>query len=252
MVTRLQRFDFGSLRDFRGPAIIEPEETKPEEIVAEPPPPPTFSEEELEAAKIVARQQGHAEGYEAGLKHAAEQMDAKRQTAERTITHLAKTIDGLHSRYQQMLDQEAQELSQLVLLIARKVTSTILSANAADGVAELVTRCLPVILAKPQLMIDLNTTSFESTMDHIESLLQTSGFEGEIQFRSNAAIGPYDAILDWGTGHASRNTAELWQEIETLLTSTPITLTPLAQTTEPSILTAREDGPPSAETTMPV
>jgi len=249
MTIRLQRFEFGTLRDFRGPLVHVPEVEEVAEEIYIAPPPPVFSEEDVKAAQAAAHKLGHAEGYDAGLKHAAEQADARRMHAEKTISGLSARIDDLQYGYQELLKKEANELSQLVLMIARKVSGVALDAHGSQGAAALVERCLPIILSKPQLIVELNPENFESTMDHIESLLQTSGFEGQVQFRTNPALGAHDAVLDWNTGVATRNTAELWQEIETLLASMPITLEPLASGLAQPTIEAGQNGLGSADTT---
>ena len=226
MTIRLQRFDFGALRDFRGPlvAAILPDEII---VVPEPPPPPTFSEDELNVARLKSHTQGYAEGFEAGLARAHEQADAKREAAEATMMQLGTLLQTLHHGYQQVLQDEAAAMSQLVLAIAKKVAGEALDANIAETITAHVARCLPVILAKPRLSIELHPDAFEQTIGPIESLLQASGYEGEIQFRANPQMHPHDGVFDWGAGQANRDTALLWQEIETLLASMPVTLPPL-------------------------
>ena len=227
MSIKLQRFDFGNLRDFRGPLVVAPQADEVQEEAIYVPPPPTFSEAELDMARMEAKQQAYAEGFEAGQRRAAEQLEAKRIATDNVIINLGKQVQGLQQSYQQLLDKEATELSQLVHLIARKVAGESLAANCSETISALVARCLPVILSKPRLNIELHPESFEHAIGQIETLLQTSGFEGEIQFRTNPNLGTYDVVLDWGVGGANRNTATLWQEIETLLASMPVTLAPL-------------------------
>lgn len=231
MSIRLQRFDFGSLRDFRGPLVAEPEidELLLQEEPPPPPPAPTFSEEELAAAEATAKQAGFAEGYTAGIAHAAEQANAKQIAAEHAMTQLGTLLTDIHQRYQHLLAREALELGQLVVHVARKVSGTLLDANGANGVTSLISQCLPIILSKPQLIIELHPDAFTQTMDQIEALMQKSGFEGQVQFRTNTAIGIHDAVLDWGTGQATRDTKALWQEVEEVLHATPFTLDDTAE-----------------------
>lgn len=245
MSIRLQRFDFGSLQDFRGPVVTEViEETLVEEVEA-PPPPPTFSESDVEVARSTAQKLGYAEGFEAGIAHAAEQADAKRQTIDASLTRLGGLLNGLQHSYQQLLEREATDLSQLILMIARKVAGEALKNAGDEALTALVQQCLPVILSKPKLAIELNPESFEPTIDRIESILEASGYEGEIQFRANPALGTNDITLDWVSGQASRNVETLWEEIEALCASLPITITPpSAEQTEPA--PAAPPTPPTA------
>lgn len=232
MSIRLQRFDFGSLRDFRGPMVVEvTEELLVEEELPPPPPPPTFSEEELELAKQTAQKLGYAEGFEAGLARAAEQADVKRQAVDATVTRLGHLLGDLQHRYQHLLESEASELSQLVLMIARKIAGEAIKASAEEAIGTLVRQCLPVIFSKPKLAIEMHPEGFETIMDYLEKQLQASGYEGEIQFRANPNLGTNDVVLDWGSGQAARNVAAMWQEIEGLLAAMPVAVT-LPETTE--------------------
>ena len=203
----------------------------PDEVIEEAviiPAAPTFSEEDLAIATLTAKQEGYADGFEAGLARAAEQADAQRVAIDTVIIEMGKQLQSLGQHYQQLLTRESESLTQLVLMIARKVAGEALEANSAQTILSLVTQCLPVILSKPRLNVELHPVSFERAIGPIELLLQTSGYEGEIQFRTNPALGAHDAVLEWGAGGANRTTATLWHEIETLLGTMPVTLAPLA------------------------
>lgn len=225
MVTRLQRFDFGNLRDFRAPFVATalPEDTI-EDAPPPPPPPPTFSEAELEAAKAEARQAAFAEGFEAGMARAAEQAEATRQSVDTTILQLGSTLSALGQEYRHLLESESAALSQMVLMIARKVTGLELSERGAEATSSLVAQCLPAVFSKPRLTIELHPDAFNETIDRIETLLHSGGFEGELQFRVNPTIGMHDSVLDWGSGQATRSVEAIWQEIETLIAQMPLTL----------------------------
>ena len=224
MSTKLHRFDFSNLRDFRAPIVVEQAPEIVIEDVPPPPPPPTFSEAELEAARAQARQEAFAEGFEAGMGRANEQAEAKRQSVDATILQLGGIMNGLRHEYHQMLHHESVELSQLVMLIAHKLTGILLDVKNAEVLAAMVAECLPAVLSKPKLTVELNPEAFTETIDRIEKLLHASGFEGELQFRSNDTIGMHDCVLDWGAGQARRDTKQLWQEIEALLEKMPLQL----------------------------
>lgn len=225
MTVRLQRFDFGSLRDFRGPMPIAP---SPDDIRVEmqeaPPPPPTFSEQELDAARLAARAEGYAEGFAAGQAKSAADMDMDTAHANATIQQLAPQLAKLEAAYHGLLQKESADLSELVLMIARKVAGEALEARAAETITALVAQCLPVIFSRPRLVIDVHPTALEPVMARIEPLLQQQGYEGEIQFRSNETLGAHDALFYWGVGQARRSTEMLWQEIEDALQRIPLEL----------------------------
>lgn len=223
-MARIQRFDFGALRDFRGPIVAEVLSEKEIEVVA-PPPPPTYTEADLEAARLSSRKQGYAEGYASGEREAKQQFDAATAQANATIETLAASLSTLQHRYETMLQTESQQLSQLVSTIARKVAGDAMNARGDQEITAMIERCLPVILSRPKLSIELNPSIFEKSLQGIEHTLRDAGYEGEVQFKPNPALGASDVILDWISGTAKRSSAELWQEIDTLIDRIPLEIT---------------------------
>lgn len=222
---RIHRFDFGALRDFRGPIIVK---SMPEPVFEEappPPPPPTFSESELEAAKMAGRKQGYAEGFSAGQLDAKKAADIKSEEATQIIHQMGQLLGELKQTYQQLLQQESTHLSSLVLSIAKKVASDSLQANALQVINATVERCLPVLFSKPRVNIELHPEMLTSAMERIEGQLHQSGFEGEIQFRANPNLQLGDISLEWGDGQLHRSTPALWEEIEALINRVPLEIT---------------------------
>lgn len=221
---RIHRFDFGALRDFRGPIIAQALEEKAP-ISPPPPPPPVYSEHDLETARSAAKKQGFADGFLAGKQEAAQESDQKSEDANGAIRALADAISELKTRYEQLLANEAIYLSQITTSIARKVAAEALDERGIETISAIMARCLPVIFSKPKLMVDINPEIFERAVERLESQLQSSGFSGEIQFRLNPELGKSDIALDWVSGQLNRSEQMLWNEIETLMASVPLEIT---------------------------
>jgi flagellar assembly protein FliH len=222
---RIHRFDFNSLRDFRGPIVVNTAENlaidlAPPTIVA-----PIFSEEDLESVRVAGRKQGYGEGFAAGQLEAKKQADAKADAANELIASLADMVKDMQARYGAMLVDESAQLSQLILSVARKVAGNAIDERGEHIVQGVVTQCLPVIFSKPRVIIELNPALFETTMERIESQLRVHGFEGEIQFKGNSEFGLSDITLDWGSGQITRSAATLWSEVETIIERVPHELT---------------------------
>lgn len=224
MSIKLQRFDFGSLRDFRGP-IVQQVAADIAVVEEAPPPPPVFSEEDLASARMAAKKQGYTEGFEAGQQQAKKEADGKTQAANETVDRLSKTIGTMVADYQQLLTRESAELSELVLMIAKKVAGEALDQRGVETINALVERCMPVVFSKPKLSIDLHPDALEGALARIEPLLREQGYEGNVQFRANPSLELHDVVVDWGSGQAARSTAAVWQEIEALLERVPLELT---------------------------
>lgn len=222
----LQRFDFGALRDFRGPISftsdmpVMPEAVEP----PPPPPPPTYSEDQLQQARIEAKKMGYQEGFAAGLSQANAETESRQIAADEAMKHIAAQIGGLAGQYMQILEAQSSEVSELALLIARKVAEQALSERGVEAIVSMVGRCLPVIYLRPRLVVELNPETLPVAEARLKTLLREEGFEGELQFRANPALGVSDTRLDWGNGAAERSEQALWKQIEALLGRMPIGL----------------------------
>jgi flagellar assembly protein FliH len=218
---RISRFEFSSLSDFRGPtehygfeALVEELE---QEVIAELPPAPTFSEAQI----ATARAEGLQLGREEGLKEGLEQVNSEAATRERETLLALQTIErnlsGLTGQYDQRIAEQSREITQFILAVARKIAGEALTQRPELAVQELIRQCLPVILAKPRLIIETHSSMTDSVQSRLIPFLTQQGFEGEVLFRPNDAIPPHDAKLEWHSGRAERSTEALWQEIEALL-----------------------------------
>ncbi len=231
----LQRFDFGTLRDFRGPIQFTPEMPRVAEEAPPPPPPaPTFSEDQLQQARMDAKKLGYNEGFAAGMAQAAAEADSQQQAANAALQTIAAQVAALTGGYMDILKQQSLDVSELALLIARKVAGEALSARAVDSIAAMVGRCLPSIYQRPRLVVELHPDTLPLAEARLNALLREQGYEGELQFRPNPALAVSDTKLDWGNGMAERSTDALWKSIENMIERTPIALEIPTPTAEPT------------------
>ena len=225
MTTRIHRFDFNSLRDFRGPIVVNTTSEIEQQEAYVPPPPPVYSQQDIDSARLAGKSEGYNEGFNAGLLEAKKQSDAMAEQANQIIHGLADALIAAQRDYQHILTQEAAHVHTLTLSVARKVAAEALDARGEAIIAAIIERTIPVIFSKPRLIIDLHPDMFERTVDRIESQMRAHGFEGEVQFRGNEALGMSDISLNWGSGEMQRSTQVLWQEIEALIERIPLELT---------------------------
>lgn len=231
MTSRLQRYDMHFLRDFRAPIAVNAAVFEAQEAAAPLPPPPTYNDDDLSQARDVAKKLGYAEGFEAGLAQANTEAHAKARDLANALEKMREHVAQLAGSYQQLIDQQAAELTELVLLIARKVAGEALAAHGTDTVRGLVERCLPVVFGKPKVVIELAPSMVADAEEAIRLDFEQAGFSGELECRALDTLEPSDVRVSWASGEANRSTAALWAEIEALLHSTA--LTPTLPTTEP-------------------
>lgn len=222
---RIHRFDFGGLHDFRGPIADRATKTVEPEAAEALPLPPVFNEADIDAARMMGKKEGYNEGFSAGKLEAKKEADQRQEEVNAIILAFGKKISTINQHYKQTLVHESEQLSRLVLSIAHKIAAEAMQERGADVISAIVERCLPVIFSKPKVIIELNPELFDQTLERIETMLRQSGFEGEVQFRSNEQLGPSDIRLDWGSGQLSRDVDSMWKEIEALIERVPLELT---------------------------
>lgn len=234
MTARIHRFDFGNLRDFRGPLVVEAlRHTEAEEELTAPPP-PVFSESDLEEARMAGKKQGYNEGFVAGQTDALKQVDHKVTETNELIAQFGDMLDDLRALYLRQLTEESKQLSALTLAIARKVAAEALDARSEACISAMVERCLPVIFSKPKIAIDVTPEDLEPVLNRIEDQLRSRGVEAEIEFRANPALSRSDIRLDWGTGQMIRDTEALWRDISEIMERTSLEFKPQETTLSPS------------------
>lgn len=240
---KLHRFDNQFLRDFRSPIAVNTAAIVEQEQVVAAPPPPVFGEADMEHARDAAKKMGYAEGFEAGIAQANTEAVGTARDLAHHMARIEEQLARLLAQYNELVTQQSAEISELVLMIARKVAGDALDANAARSVAELVNRCLPVVYGKPRVMIDLEPAMLVAVQDSLRAQLEKAGFEGTIEFRSVEGMEPSDVRIDWGNGAANRNTAVIWQEIEALLQQVPLspTLPTINETNNETIIETGAD-----------
>lgn len=242
---KLHRFDSQFLRDFRSPITVNPKAiAEPVEEVVAAPPPPVFHEADMEHAREAAKKIGYAEGFEAGIAQANTEAQGTARDLAQHMARIEQRVASLVAQYDALIAEQSSELSQLVLMIARKVAGDALDANAANAVAGLVNRCLPIIYGKPRVTLELEPAMLGGVEPLLRAQLEKSGFEGSIEFRAVEGMDPSDVRVDWGNGAASRTTASIWQEIEALLQQVPLspTLPTVNQTNNDTAETGADHG----------
>lgn len=220
---KLQRFDTQFLRDFRSPIVVNTKAIEAD--TPPPPPPPVFRESDVEQAREAGKKIGYAEGFEAGINQAKTEQTNTARDLTGAMERIEKHVAKLSAQYQRLVNEQSEELSELVLMIARKVAGDAIAANGIETVKELMARCLPVVFGKPKIAIELSPKMLPYAESALRNQLQQDGFIGDIEFKSNQAMDYTDVKIDWGTGAAARNSASLWQEIEGLLATVALTPT---------------------------
>lgn len=236
---RISRFEFSQLHDFRPRAdnfaLDEIIEEMQQEAVVEPPK-PSYDDAQLSAAKEAARKEGYAEGYEAAQKEiSAETLDRERNTLQ-TLERIEAQLLAKEQSYERLLENETRDISQFILIVARKIAGDALKNSPQLAVQELLMQCLPIVMNKPRVIIDIPEGMETTLAPHLAPYLERAGFEGEVQLRANAELTPGDAIVEWVGGRAVRDNESMWKDIERMINQLSF-----APTQEPHLATTKQE-----------
>ena len=182
----------------------EEEEAEPEEIV------PTFSEEDLEAARKEGFQSGKEEGLNASLDSIERQVSA--------------TLGNMETEVTRLIDEQVksnQELTHLALSvavsIARKMLPEMASRNALAEIERVLEEVLPRLIDEPRITIRIHGDVESEVKSRLETLISNTGFTGQVVVSADNGLEIGDCRLEWSCGGAERNTAALWQEIDSIV-----------------------------------
>lgn len=121
---------------------------------SEPPAPTGPSPEEIATQVQAAREQGFAQGHSAGQAEGLEQGQAaleqfKQTHAQEQATHVQRVVTALHTQFDQLQVEVADQLAQIALELARQVVRSEL-AQRPQLVVDVAQEALSTLLASSQ------------------------------------------------------------------------------------------------------
>ncbi len=219
----------------------DPEVDAQNEQEEELPPEPTFSQEELDAA----RQEGHGDGYEAGMAAALDTLESAIAAHLESIWSLLPRIEQAQAAANEKLSRDGVSLATAV---AAKILPTLANRHGMDEIEALVTDCLSRLIEEPKITVSVGPDAAAALTEKLDELVEKSGFEGRFIVRTEADMGPADCRLEWGDGTAARNLDAVWTEIDTavsrfLSTDDSVTEADVTDSSDPKDV---NDVPPAA------
>jgi flagellar assembly protein FliH len=177
-------------------------------LPAEPeaPPPPTFSEEEMEAARAAAREEGRLAGLEEARVADEARAAALLEEIGRGLERLGQAEDARRR------DTEAGSLELLREAVARLLPAYT-EAHGAKEIEAVVRDALDLMLSAEAVTLRLPAAQVETLTPRIEETARHAGFEGRIRILPDPALGPSDVSVDWGDGEASRRFDQAMQHL---------------------------------------
>ena len=207
----LNNFDNGYIDPLAQKKAEEEELRKAAEKAAEentPPPPPTFSEEDLEAAKKAAFEEGRAQGKQ----EIKEKHDRNHQN---TLNQIAAELPQLIAQAQDLQAHQQLDTLRLCLTIFEKIFPYYSQEHGLQELSAAIRNTLK------QTHSDLIEISLHpDALKAIEEDLKTFDSDSAITLNSNESIPLGNCTMKWQDGGASHAPATISEQIHTILTQT--------------------------------
>lgn len=170
------------------------------------PPAPSFSEDELNAARAVAR----AEGVAAGRAEQAAENEARlAQSLEQVADRLAALRDQLAAD-EQRLRADAAALGHA---IARRLCEALTARLPLAEMTALVGDCLSDLRDEPRVIIHVADSLLGEARGRFETLAADMAFPGQVVVLADRRLAPGDVSIDWTNGGILRDGAALAEAV---------------------------------------
>lgn len=212
-----------------------------------PPAPPTFSEEELDAAKRAAYEEGYMAGKAEALRESERDAAQLQQEISAATAQVTAHLESLSQQHQQYIIAKQSELGRLVLGCAERLAVEALRKEPLADIQAMVNDCLGLMLGKPEVVVQVNPKLQSSLAKQFGNRVKVEGVPD---------MNPVDCRISWSYGEASREIDNIWHQIEeTIDRYFAISATEMSQqvsaqpsTTDADILTiSPTDLPPEGE-----
>ena len=175
---------------------------------------PTFSEEELQAAREAAYQ----EGVRAGLQEA---MNGIEQQVSATLEVVGATLGRIDEQQKTANEVIARETVDLAIAALEKLLPQFAREGGAAEVEGFVQGILTQILEEPRIVVTVPEELACELERNLTDLAERIGFDGALVVVGDALLGPANCRIKWSEGNAERLLENTRRKIAALTASVP-------------------------------
>ena len=174
------------------------------------PSPLLYNEEDLEAARATAYQDGHAAG-------AAAAAQANDRAVAEALSALAERMDVLMARWPELVAAGERKGLDLALAVSAKLFPALAEREGLQEVEKVLDDCLSRMREEPRLVVRAPGALVERLRERLDELTARNAFDGKIVLLEEPSAGASDVLVEWPDGGAERNLERQWHAIEELL-----------------------------------
>lgn len=173
-------------------------------------PKPTFTEEQIEAARKEAFEQGRLEGEKA-------MKDSQMKDQNDLLSRLDEKLAALQKNAATQWSGQLSNLMDVALLIARKIVPVYAEKYGLGEIESIVSRVIAEMGREPRLVVRVAESRFDEINAKINEIVEQRAFEGKVVVLGEPSFGLSDCRVEWADGGIERDMDCLWQEIDKIM-----------------------------------
>ncbi|MHC8509101.1 MAG: FliH/SctL family protein [Rhodospirillales bacterium] len=186
-------------------AAVEEEEPEIEEPEVD-----LFTEEDMQAARSAAFEQGRRQAETDFFAS----MESEVLSLVRDIAANLTQICAIQERENAKLTGEAVSVAHA---ICRKVVPALFEKNSVEEVAHQVHEAVQDLSAAPRILLTVAPALRGPLAERIEHIVAGSGYDGRIEVLEDETLEHGDCLMAWGDGGAERRLADIWRQIDAIV-----------------------------------
>jgi flagellar assembly protein FliH len=171
---------------------------------------PTFSTAELMAAREQAARDSRDETI-------AETEASGKAVAVRALAEIAAQLASARAEVETIAEQSSEAIARLVLDCFATAFPALSARHGPREVSALLRELLPALRHEPTVTIRINPHIAEAVTGELHAL--DADLAERVRLIPTDRVAPGDVRVSWENGAAVRDTASLWYQIETVLSS---------------------------------
>jgi flagellar assembly protein FliH len=193
----------------------------------------SYSQEDMDAAKIVAQAEGYARG-------AADTDAAIEGDIARLLQRIAEASDAAVADQNALRETIGSEAVRLAALIARKVLPALAEAGALTEIEALIARCLGERPEESRLVIRIHDTMLDKVQAKMATIVGETGFMGKPILLADPSLQKTEVRIEWANGGVDWSFSKQLADIEAACRQTGVRPARTAKTTRDA---AHDDSP---------
>ena len=179
---------------------------------------PVFTQDEMDAAKAAAREDGYRQGQEDGRAAAWQEamQSVEKQTSD-TLNVIANSVKELLARSQNDSQAAFAAAVDFAMAVCRKAVPALSERHAIGEIAALLEKNFRFLKDEPKISLRLNPQLADRIKPMLAALVKRESFGGQIAVVRDDSLPVGDCRIEWKNGGLERKTQDVLNQTEELL-----------------------------------